>query len=366
MIYITTQSFPPDIGGIQTYVYQVARELAAQGNAVTVYVDQVKQPNTLEFDRQQIFPIVRFGGMKLLRRLRKARALSQAVASTGGIILCDSWKSLELISDAVRQSAKIICLAHGMEFPADGSDKKKSRIARILSKAHVVLANSHFTYDRIKPYVPASVQVDVFLPGMAVPPALDETTLQVVRERCKPFSPSILTIGRLEPRKGQDKLIGAVARLQADFPDIHYFILGVGEDTARLKELVRKKGLADRVTFLGSVSEQEKFAWLASIDIFAMPSRAEGNSVEGFGIVYLEAAYFGKPSLAGRVGGAGDAVLDQETGILCDGSSEESVTQGLRVLADKSRRETLGTNAKVRVERDFMWPNAIERLKAFF
>lgn len=366
MIYITTQSFPPDIGGIQTYVYQVARELAAQGNPVTVYVDQVKQPNTLEFDRQQSFPIVRFGGMKLLRRLRKARALSQAVASTGGIILCDSWKSLELISDAVRQSAKIICLAHGMEFPADGSKKKKSRIARILSKADVVLANSHFTYDRIKPYVPQSVQVDVFLPGIAVPPVLDGQTVQMVRERCNPYYPSILTIGRLEPRKGQDKLIGAVTCLQDEFPHIHYFILGVGEDAARLKELVRKKGVEKRVTFLGSVSEQEKFAWLSCIDIFAMPSRAEGNSVEGFGIVYLEAAYFGKPSLAGRVGGAGDAVLDQQTGILCDGSSEESVAQGLRMLADPSRRIALGKNAKSRVDRDFLWPNAIKRLKAFF
>jgi phosphatidylinositol alpha-1,6-mannosyltransferase len=116
------------------------------------------------------------------------------------------------------------------------------------------------------------------------------------------------------------------------------------------------------VLFLGRVSSAEKAALLAIADVFAMPVRREGHSVEGFGLSYSEAGWFGVPSLAGRDGGAGDAVVDGETGLLCDGTSQSEITSSLvSLLDDEALRERLGAAAQVRVKNELIWPVVIDR-----
>jgi len=121
------------------------------------------------------------------------------------------------------------------------------------------------------------------------------------------------------------------------------------------------------VLFLGRVSEAGKAALLAQADIFAMQVRREGRSVEGFGLSYLEAGWFGVPSLAGSGGGATDAVLHGETGLVCDGASQSEVTRSLlRLLDDEALRKRLGAAALARARHDLSWPVAIERYLASF
>jgi phosphatidyl-myo-inositol dimannoside synthase len=98
-----------------------------------------------------------------------------------------------------------------------------------------------------------------------------------------------------------------------------------------------------------------------------MPVRREGRSVEGFGLSYLEAGWFGVPSIAGSEGGAADAVLDGETGLLCDGANQSEVTRSLlKLLGDEALRKRLGAAARERVCQDLSWHVAIERYLSSF
>jgi phosphatidyl-myo-inositol dimannoside synthase len=104
-----------------------------------------------------------------------------------------------------------------------------------------------------------------------------------------------------------------------------------------------------------------KPAYYDAADIFVMPVRREGASVEGFGIVYMEAAYYGLPSLAGQEGGAVDAVLDEQTGLIVDGRNQQAIiAQLLRLLGDHDLRDRLGHAARHRAQTLFVWPEAIK------
>lgn len=367
MIYLSTQCFPPDLGGIQTYLYSVASELVARGREVCVFADALRGEDTKPFDSAQPFPVHRFGGFKPIRRRKKASQLARMMSSTTeNVVLCDTWKSLEHIPASTCKQAKVICLAHGMEFPSGSDQNKKLRVQKAFAKADVILANSHFTANRMVDYLPDGKVAEILLPGISVPLETGSEIQSRVQAKKAQCDPALLTISRIEARKGHDKIIAAIVRLKQRYPNIHYYVIGNGPDKERLEGLVADADIKQYVTFLGSVTEQEKTAWLSAVDIFVMPSRAEGNSVEGFGLVYLEAAYFGKPSLAGEVGGAGDAVVHGETGLLCDSTSVDSVVAGLSELLDENSRKSMGAAAQARVKAELLWPKVIDRLEAYF
>jgi phosphatidylinositol alpha-1,6-mannosyltransferase len=113
------------------------------------------------------------------------------------------------------------------------------------------------------------------------------------------------------------------------------------------------------VRFVGAVDGDIKAATFAAADVFAMPSRRIGNSVESFGIAYLEAGWYGAPSLAGNDGGAADAVSDGETGLICDGGNPDSVADALLQLLDEARRKPLGAAARARAHGSAQWASTL-------
>jgi len=368
-VYIATQTFPPDLGGIQSYMHAVATTLSHRHYTVKVFADTLRGQSTRAFDQQQPYQIYRFGGLKPIRRRWKGLRLTKNVrpGSSGNVILCDTWKSLEYLPASLKQRARILCLAHGMEFPDNSTPQKRKRIEKAFAKADRILANSRYTLDRLTSYLPDPERGDVLLPGITPPALPSAAATQQVHRAIKEKHPVLVTISRIESRKGHDKVLHALPALISDYPELTYVIIGSGPDKPRLAKLVEALGLEKHVIFTGAVGDDEKNAWLSQADLFVMPSRAEGNSVEGFGLVYLEAAFFGVPSLAGEIGGAGDAVLHGETGLLCDSTSDTAVEKAIRqFLADSTFRQTLGQAAKARVENDFLWPKAIDRLIHFF
>ncbi len=160
-----------------------------------------------------------------------------------------------------------------------------------------------------------------------------------------------LSIARFVPRKGIDQTIRALATFQETERPI-YAVIGNGEDADRLRTLANELGVA--VTWLPAVLDDEKWLWLAAADVFVLPGRDEGDDIEGFGIVYLEAAAAGIPVIAGKSGGAPEAVQDEETGLLVDGTSASEIAEALRrLLGDTDLREKLGAQAAKRVQADF-------------
>lgn len=353
MILIATQCFPPDRGGIEALMGGLADALAASGHEVAVYADRARDGGAKLVTP---YPVKRFGGFKPLRRRLKARAVARAAkAARIEGVFADSWKSVELLGDV---GAPIVVLAHGMEFPARPSARKKARITQAFAKAKTVIANSAYTASLAKPYVGEKTRLVVINPPIGpLPKALANAD---VREVVVGHNPVLLTLARLEPRKGVDMVIGALPRVLQVHPNAVYIVAGAGDDRGRLEQIARDENVDRRVRFVGAVDGSTKAALFAAADVFVMPARREGDSVEGFGIVYLEAAWYGVPALAGRDGGAVDAVRDGETGLLCNASDQNDVTrQIMRLLDDDALRVKLGTAASARARGPAQWSNAI-------
>ncbi len=342
MIVIVTQCFHPDVGGIENLMTGLADHLTASGYPVRVFADRAHRVPP-KGDAAKPYPIDRFGGMRPWRRWRKSRAVAAMLtAQQVSGIFANSWKSVEALPRTV--NVPIAVLAHGMEYPSNASPAKRQRIGQALARCHAVIANSRHTADLVRPFLDgAGGQLVIVNPAVEALAAPSAEALAVIKARIGGRSPVIVTVARLEPRKGIDSVIRAMPAIRESHPAAVYLVGGGGDDRERLETLAASLGVAESVVFLGRVSDAEKAALLASADVFAMPVRRVGNSVEGFGISYLEAAWFGVPALGGRDCGAADAVLDHETGLLCDGADQAGVTQALaRLLDDEAWRRQAG------------------------
>ena len=176
--------------------------------------------------------------------------------------------------------------------------------------------------------------------------------------------PLVTSISRLVPRKGMDVLIEAAGRLAPSYPDLVVAIAGTGREHERLERQAAASPVDVRL--LGRVSDAERAALLGAGDVFVMACRNRwlGLEQEGFGIVFLEAAAAGVPQIAGESGGASEAVLDGETGLVVgDPADPGALAEALRsLLADPTRRRRMGRAARARVEGSFDYDVLASRL----
>jgi len=354
MILISTQCFPPAQGGIETLMYALASTLAGAGEHVRVFADHHSSPER-EFDKCQPFPVFRYAGIKPLRRRKKARDIFRAsVEHSSPALITDSWKSLELLD--TRHCSTVICLAHGTEIPLQSNTSRANRVRNAYSRATYIVANSHYTAERVKPYAGDPGKIRVILPGITAPvddPAMDEK----IRQRLAGHDPVLITIARLEDRKGQKAVISILPVLLAEFPQLLYIIAGEGSGRKELEAAVESSGTQSHVVFTGAVSDPEKSAWLKASTLFIMPGRQAGQDVEGFGLAYIEAAMQGVPAIACKVGGAPEAVLHRQTGLVCKPDDNESLAQlTLELLRNRPYIRQLGMNARARA-RSLLWQN---------
>jgi phosphatidylinositol alpha-1,6-mannosyltransferase len=174
----------------------------------------------------------------------------------------------------------------------------------------------------------------------------------------------ILSVGRLQRRKGFDSVIRALPLLLTQGVDAHYAVIGIGDDREYLQRLAAELGVSDRVHLLSHVSYEDLPRWYAACDLFAMPNRDIDGDTEGFGLVFLEAASAGKPALAGTDGGTGSAVVDGATGLRVDGENLEAITRALaRLLADSAEAARMGLNGRRRVLDNFTHQRRVDQLR---
>lgn len=356
MFVVVTQNFAPDIGGIAIVMHALAGALAAEG-PVEVFAHRIRGGGA-ELEGHPYTALHRFGGPNPLRGWRKAWALRGPLANPAlRGVLCDSWKSAEILPPT---SAPVLVPAMGMELPPNPSPRRARRIRAALAKASAVLPISRHTAAAVAPYLAPGARMEIIPPPIAPQPKPTPEARAALRARVG-AGPLIATVCRLEKRKGVDRVIAALPALLPRHPGLAFAIAGEGEDRARLEALAAELRVTPHVHFLGRVDDAQKAALLAECALFAMPVRREGASVEGFGIVYLEAAWHGRPSLAGREGGAGDAVEEGVTGLLCDGADQASVTTHLAALLDDpARADAMGAAAARRLHEGFLL-NAVAR-----
>jgi phosphatidylinositol alpha-1,6-mannosyltransferase len=165
-------------------------------------------------------------------------------------------------------------------------------------------------------------------------------------------------------RKGVDMVLATLPSLRAAFPSVLYVVVGEGDRKEALERKAMELGLREYVTFLGRVSDAEKHALYEECELFVLPNRESGGGhVEGFGIVFLEAALHGKPVIAGNSGGTADAVLDGVTGVLVDPYSHVEISRAIYMILDDAQlAQKLGNAGKLRVLKDFTWQRSVSEL----
>jgi phosphatidylinositol alpha-1,6-mannosyltransferase len=252
----------------------------------------------------------------------------------------------------------VVIYAHGEELTTWGSGGKYKAMRFALRHADRVVANSEHTRDTLLEMGVDAARISIIYPGVDVSvfrPGLDVSGL---RESLGigPDDKLVFSVGRLSRRKGFDQMIRAVAQLRGEGIPVRYVIAGIGEDADYLDGLIREHNLYGVAHRIGAVSEADLPRWMNACDIFAMPNREIDGDNEGFGMVFIEAAACGKPSLAGGAGGTGTAVLNEITGIRVDGTSVEFVVAGLRRLFENSEwAGSLGQNGLRRIAERFSW-----------
>jgi phosphatidylinositol alpha-1,6-mannosyltransferase len=168
----------------------------------------------------------------------------------------------------------------------------------------------------------------------------------------------IVSVGRLVHRKGQDVLIEAMPAIIEEVPEAHILMIGEGPYRSYLENRVKALGLQEKVTFIGRVQYADLPQYICVGDLFVMPSRSRlaGLEVEGLGIVYLEASACGLPVIAGNSGGAPDAVLQGETGLVVDGTSKTDVAAAVvELLLDAGRSKAMGIAGRQWIIQEWRW-----------
>ena len=240
----------------------------------------------------------------------------------------------------------------------------KRRTARaLLTSAAVLVAISQWTRDRCLALLseleiePSPEQVRVVPLGSDPEFFRRGLDTSEVRQRYG-LGPGrwLLSVARLTRHKGIDTGLKALAALRHDYPDLHYAVVGSGEDQSLLESEARELGVADRVRFLTEVPDRDLPALYNCAEIYLGISRLMEQRVEGFGISLVEASACGVPVIAGKSGGMPEAVQEGVTGLLVDAERHESVTSALRrLLNDRDLGRRMGAAGRAAVEQRYNW-----------
>jgi phosphatidylinositol alpha-1,6-mannosyltransferase len=177
----------------------------------------------------------------------------------------------------------------------------------------------------------------------------------------------VITVGRLQERKGQDMMIRATALLKQQFPEVLYAIIGRGECLDSLKALTSELGLNDHVQFLTEVTDPQMVQCYQQSDVFILPNRTIGNDIEGFGMVLVEAQACGKPVIAGDSGGTRETMLINESGFVIDCTDAQLISNTVaKLLADPEQAAKMGKVGRNHIESELDWQAHVQKAAILF
>ena len=357
MYLIVTRSFPPETGGMQNLMWGLTNSLSKYF-MIKVFADYHNQHQN--YDKEVSFSIERIGGIKLLRKYRKAHLVNEFIKNNKNIegIISDHWKSLELI----KTNKKKICLIHSKEINHNEGTSLNKRVLNILNNVDHVISNSEYTKNLAINCGVNSSKITVINPGVNPTKELNKKTIKEAENLLKNKSPRLITVSRLDKRKNHEKIIMTLRNLKQIYPNIIYTCVGHGEEEENLKRLVKELNLSEQVLFLKKISQDLKNTLVAKSNIFVMPSIIYKKSVEGFGIAFIEAAQYGIPSIGGKDGGAADAIEHQKNGLICDGNNLDEIYSSINDILNNKKYLEYGKTAKENSNK-FSWDIIIEKYK---
>lgn len=361
---LVTNDFPPKIGGIQQYLWELWRRL----DPATFEVHTTPYTGTEAFDAQQDYRIVRSTEPFLLPYPWLTKRLDDAARAFGASLhVIDPAVPLGVIGSSL--AAPYAVVLHGAEVTVPGRLPGSRRVlSQVLDQATAVISAGEYALGEAELAVGRPLRSVVIPPGVDVDAYSPATPTQQRAIRAKygiaPEAPFIFSVSRLVPRKGMDTLVTVASRLHRSYPDLQVCIAGSGRDRVRLQR--RIDGLRAPVRLLGRIDEADKAALYGAADVFAMLCRNRwgGLEQEGFGIVFIEAAAAGTPQIAGRSGGADEAVAAGVTGEIVDddASIDDTVATFRRLLDDPERRARMAAASRDRAVQEFSYDVLSKRL----
>jgi phosphatidylinositol alpha-1,6-mannosyltransferase len=374
-VLLVTQVFPPVVGGSGQLLESVYSRMTDVD--VTVMVDDAisggtdTQRGILKLHRTKIndhWGILTPSAMR--QHLRLARLIARTAADHAPIVHCGRAlpeATPALLSRAfTRKRIKYLFWSHGEDVTTAWTSRDYT-LAMSLTYRHAAaaIANSRNTARMVERAGLPPEKIHVVYPGVDTDRFRPDLNARGVRQRyVGDESVLLLSVGRLVKRKGHHVSLRALARLRDS--RVCYVIVGNGPERENLEALTRELGLQKQVFFAGEVDPTELPLYFAACDIFLLPNSEEGvggHDFEGFGLVFLEAAACGKPTVGGRSGGVPEAIEENETGLLVTQGSVEELEAHLRHLVQsESRRQAMGTAGRQRVLRSFTWERAAARV----
>jgi phosphatidylinositol alpha-1,6-mannosyltransferase len=378
-ILLLSEIFPPRVGGSGRWFWEIYSRLPRRDVVVAAGAD----PRHTEFDRTHDLNVERLplsmpewgvksllglrGYWKALRRLRGVVARWQPGFIHSGRCLPEGVMALALKRWT---GLPYLCYVHGEDVRAAASSREQAWLVRqVLGNAALLIANSASTQNilRTEWRVPRR-RIRILHPGVdtrrfvpAPPDPLVRAKLGWQDRRV------VLTVGRLQKRKGQDRLIEALPAIRQRIPDVLYAIVGGGEEREALQRLAAVHGVENHVQFHGEPCDDEIISCYQQCDLFALPNREVNGDVEGFGMVLLEAQSCGRPVLTGASGGTAETLSMPDTGMVTDcGDATNLAGLVSELLGDPGRLEAMGRRARAWAVERFDWnPLAAATRKCF-
>ncbi|WP_152206345.1 glycosyltransferase family 4 protein [Marinobacter changyiensis] len=374
-ILLLSEIFPPQHGGSGRWFWEIYSRLPAN----RVEFGAGHYPGASEFDRSQTHRIhrlplsspswglrslvgLRFYLNNLWRLIRLTRRIGVEEIHCGrclpeGVI---AW----LLKNITGRPYS--CYVHGEDVETAATSRELSwMVQRVLNNSERLICNSHNSAALLRENWGVDAdRIAVMHPGVDV----DRFSSTQIRPQPPGWAGKnvILTVGRLQKRKGHDMLISALPELSHSHPDVHYCIVGDGKEKAELARLAQDLGVAERVEFRDAIDDETMIACYQHCALFALPNRTVGRDIEGFGIVLLEAQACGKAVLAGDSGGTRETMVPDETGVIVDCTAPEPLAAALsRLLADPERLARMG-EAGVSQALRFHWPNLARDAERLF
>ncbi|MCI0641904.1 MAG: glycosyltransferase family 4 protein [Gemmataceae bacterium] len=376
---LLSEIFPPKTGGSGRWFWEIYRRLPRDQYALAVG----EHPRQAEFDRSHDLNLARLP-LALpswgLCSFRGATGYWRALARVGQVaqrekvemIHCGRSLPEGLMALALwwRRGIPYLCYAHGEELEYASSSRELGwLLRRVLGGARCVIANSKNTRSILtRDWGMPSERMRLLYPGVEtnrfVPAGRDP---RVRAELGWGDRPVVLTVGRLQKRKGHDQLIAALPRIRECVPDVLYAIVGDGEEREHLQTLAAQFGVASSVRFMGEMCDDSLIRCYQQCDLFVLPNRQVGKDIEGFGMVLLEAQACGKPVVAGASGGTAETMQVGETGYVIPCEHPHDLAETLKgLLSAPEQRARMGSAGRQWVAHNFEWSRLSEKAVDIF
>lgn len=393
-VLLVTHAFPPALGGMPTVYWNLARLLSPEIAILTAQRDYRTREEVAgwrEFDQSLPFLVKRVQFLQTVTRGKGPRPLRVLEGVLQDLLITRTKVAIVLLKLLREIEPDIVCIGSLHASYWILKIIKLWRDIPVIAYVHGEEIGSLFQ-RRIYGKGPltalrnadAVVSVSSFTRSILIRHGIDPAKIHLVHNGVdlKRFTPGLkdadliaryglqdkhllLTVGRLDERKGHDIAIRAMSKVLSVFPNTVYFVVGEGEQRSSLEGLIRELDLSRHVFIRGSVTDDELLRWYRTCDLFLMPNRtlADGDT-EGFGLVFLEAGGCTKPVIGGAAGGVPDAIEDGVTGLLVEGTSVDAVANAIiRLLSDSDLANRMGANG-LRKAQEHSWDSQAAQFRA--